>query len=98
MTETTTTQNLLLLFLPGENLGKEANFLPERVGSCISLAVEDVLFALVRQLLLHGKSNYNLVLEICILSHSRAGCLRRNVLHIYSSVLGNVSLFLGNVA
>ena len=71
MTETTTTQNLLLLFLPGENLGKEANFLPERVGSCISLAVEDVLSVLLWQwqLLLHGRSNYNLVLEICILSH-----------------------------
>ena len=100
MTETTTTSisKFASSFLSGKNLGKEANFLPERVGNCISLAVEDVLFALVRQLLLHGKSNYNLVLEICILSHSRAGCLRRNVLHIYSSVLGNVSLFLGNVA
>ena len=36
-------------FLSGENLGKEANFLPARVGSCISLAVEDVLFASVWQ-------------------------------------------------
>ena len=72
-------------FVSGENLGKEAIFCQRQ----LEVAVGDVLFALVWQLLLHGRSSCNLDLKICILFHSRAGCLRRNIMH--------TTLFLNNV-
>ena len=78
-------QNLLTL-LCLERTWRRKPFFCQRQ---LEVAVGDVLFALVWQLLLHGRSSCNLDLKICILFHSRAGCLRRNIMH--------TTLFLNNV-